>query len=120
MFGRKSRRIAELDRQLLRALGIIGEKNDVIVECMSANVRLHDGNERLHNQLRAMRERLPRLDDDRDTFDREVKDGWGETDAGRAWAAASGTSADFDPDVTRAYVREPVDMAPDPWLSEER
>lgn len=54
MFGRKKRRIAELQRQLAKALGIIGERDDVIAE-------LNARNERIHHDLRALRDRFPRL-----------------------------------------------------------
>lgn len=55
MFGRKAKRIEELERNLATALGIIGERDDVIEE-------LDTRNKRLRLDIQRMRDRLPRLD----------------------------------------------------------
>lgn len=61
---RKSRRIKELERQLHKSLGIIGEKNGWIAELEQSNTDLDQRNGRLHEDLRRMRGRLPQLADE--------------------------------------------------------
>lgn len=61
MFGRKTRRIEQLQRHLAQALGIIGERDDANMALLHQCELLDKRNVRLHHDLKAMRERLPQL-----------------------------------------------------------
>jgi hypothetical protein len=84
-----SDRVAKATEETEKAWGVADERGDAITELEAMVVELTDRNERLHEDQRRMRERLPALANIRPL----------DTDFPSAWDSASGSSVDFNLDV---------------------